>query len=249
MTTNKRTLPAHFLPVERASWSEILELRKKGVPWDELRTRTGLSALGMAIFEGSALAVQMVLEMGAPISSEKLFDGSVFSPLWSALERKKPYIIDILLQAGADPNEQHPYYGTPIAFAAEHVLLEETLILCKHGAIPNTPTAPSPLWLWIKNTVPTQDQATGDWIFPERNPILPLLKNGARVHGDEKKGVGMNELQLARKMWWNIPLKGESRQNMIMTISLMEKNLYSQQLLRRKDESDEDAVQKREHKM
>ena len=240
--------------METADWSNILIARRKGVAWDELRTRTGLSALGMAIFEGSALATQNLLEMGAPVQSEFLYDGQFFSPLWAALERGKPAILDLTLQAGCDPNEQHPDYGSPLMYAANHTLLEETLILCKHGAIPNTPNAPSPLWLWIKHTVPFYDNSEHEWVFPDNNPIAALLKNGARINEDDGNNAGMGEIELAKKLWLKHPLKGIHQQNVKLTLSLMERNLYtnitSESNLGQDKHLDERLKHsKREHKM
>ena len=219
--------PTHHLLVEQADWSGIIQARKEGVPWDEIRTRTGLSALGMTIYNGSALAAQTLLEIGAPTSSEYLFDGSFFSPLWATLEKGRSEILDILLQAGASPNEEHPEHGLPIAYAAQNALLQETLVLSKHGSIPNTENPPSPLWLWIKNTVPLYYTAAGEWTFPEATPIIALLKNGARIHVEDEDGIGISELDLAKKLWLGQPLQGEHKQNMLMTLSLIEKNLYT----------------------
>lgn len=255
MKKHKDTTPTHHLIVETADWSNILLARKKGVAWDELRTRSGLSALGMAIFEGSALATQNLLEMGAPVLSEKLYDGQFFSPLWASLERRKPAILDLVLQAGCDPNEQHPDYGLPLMFAANQTLLDETLILCKHGATPNTPNAPTPLWLWIKHTIPYYDSNEQQWIFPEKNPIAALLKNGARVAEDEGNDAGMGEIELAKKLWLKHPLKGVHHQNALLMLSLMERNLYANvtsesNLNANKDpEERHKSSAKREHRM
>lgn len=220
--------PSYHFIVENANWSKIIEARKKGVSWNELRTRNGLSALGMAIFEGSALATQTLLEIGAPISSETTAGGQFFSPLWSALEKGKPDILEVLLQAGADPNEHHKEYNTPILYTSQNEMRAETIILCRHGASPNTHSVPSPLWLWIKNTTPYQDD-NGDYVFPDSQPIIALLKNGARINMDGKEDVeiGMNEVDFARRQWLKHPLKDQDMESVLMTLSLMEHNLYS----------------------
>jgi len=241
----KNPTPTHHLLVEQADWSGILQARKEGVPWDELRTRTGLSALGMTIYNGSALAAQTLLEIGAPTSPEYLFDGSFFSPIWATLEKHRPEILDLLLQAGANPNEEHPEHGLPIAFAAQHSLLDETLVLSRHGSIPNTENAPSPLWLWIKNTIPLYDAVQGEWTFPENTPIIALLKNGARIHVEDEDGIGLSELDLAKKLWLNQPLSGRHKQNMQMTLSLIEKNLYTNMTADHNLYEDSERVQKK----
>lgn len=255
MRKKKSKDPSHYLIVETSDWSKITQARKQGVSWDNLRTRNGLSALGMAIVEGSALATQTLLEMGAPIQSETLYNGDFFSPLWFALERNKPAILDVLLQAGSNPNERHPEYGLPLSYAAENHLLEETKILCKHGSTPNTETAPSPLWMWIKHTVPFYDTQEMEWIFPEDNPIQSLLKNGARIHVEEDGGAGLGEIELARRLWLKHPLKGQHHQNVLMTLSMMEKNLLTNLVAEHSYDQDQDDLGERpqrprkEHKM
>lgn len=228
-----RRVPSHHLMVETADWSAIIQARKQGVEWDQLRTRNGLSALGMAIFENSPLAVRTLLEMGCPLESEALRDGTVFSPLWSALEKRQPAIVDLLLQAGADPNEPNAAYGMPIYYAAEHAMEQETIILCRHGCIPNTDVAPSPLWLWIRNLSPRLDKENNQWVFPDSEPILALLKSGARItvdNGEEDVPVGLSELEFAKQQWLNFPLPKTEWQKANLTLSLMERNLFSTML-------------------
>ena len=230
--SRKDNEPTHHVIVESADWSAILEARRTGVSWDNLRTRTGLSSLGMAIFEGSPLAVQTLLEFGAPIQTEQLYNGSFFSPLWSALEKNNAAIVHILLQAGADPNEEHPEHGTPILYTSLHAMRDATTLLCQNGAIPNTNSAPSPLWLWIKHLTPQQDPQTQEWVFSDSSPIMNLLKAGARIHGDEQDGdeqaLGMNEIEFAKHQWLRHQVRAQDMHNIQMTLSLMEKNLYTQ---------------------
>ena len=244
----RRPAPSHHLIVENADWGQIITARKDGVSWDQLRTRTGLPALGMAIYSGSALAVHTLLEMGAPIDSEPLVDKTIFSPLWSALEKRKPQIMDALLQAGADPDEEHPDYGRPLGYTAERAMTEETLVLCRHGARPNTETSPSPLWLWIKNLTPQPNPDKDEWIFPDSTPVLALLKNGARIHGDDPANVddqapadadrergrdnegAFNEIAFAKRQWLRNPLSAADMQHVHMTLAMMEKNLFAANL-------------------
>lgn len=214
--------PSHHMIVERADWSAILQARREGVSWNNLRTRYGMSAVGMAIFEESAVAVRMLLELGCPLDSEKLLDGSVFSPLWSALEKGLPTIMDLLLQAGADPNEAHPDYISPVYYASKKGLLEETLVLCKHGCVPNVDLTPSPLKMWIDHLAPYKDEHTSQWKIPSTEPIVALLNRGAII---SENSEGVDEIQHARHLWFQNPLDNASQAQADLTLSWMQHNL------------------------
>lgn len=226
---NNENMTYHLM-VERANWSEILRARREGVGWDKLRTREGMSALGMAIFEGSAVATQTLLELGAPIKTEKLYNGEMFSPLWYSLEKKKPTILELLLEFGADSNEEHEEYKSPISYTSENKLIEETVILCKYKANPNIDKTPSPLWLWIKHTKPYKDE--NEYVLPDTRAILSIIKNGAMIKINEmassksgKGEIGMNEIEFAKRHWGQVKLNEKDTHNAMMLISLMEKNM------------------------
>lgn len=218
-----QTIPSHYYIVETADWTSILQARKKGITWDNLRTRNGFTALGMAIYENSPLAVRMLLEMGCPIQTEYVNNKS-FSYIGETLEKKQPKNLSLLLQAGADPNEYIEDMGFPIDYASEHALQEETILLCKHGCIPNTSTKPSPLWHWIQNLTPQFKEENQKWIFPDSEPILALLKCGARI--DTEDSSFLNEIEFAKKKWLQFPLSKDELQKIEITLSLMEKNLF-----------------------
>ena len=216
--------PTHHMIIERAEWSSIIQARKNGVSWDDLRTRNGLSAVGMAIFERSALAVRMMLELGCPLDTENLLDGSPFSPLWSALDKRLPAVMDLLLQAGADPNESHPSLISPIYHASQQGWKEESLVLCKHGCIPNTETDPSPLRMWIEHLAPYQDNETKVWRLPDTEPVVALLNRGAVISTDH---TTMDDISYARSVWFKHPLPREDQSQADLTLAWMERNLLT----------------------
>lgn len=230
--------PAHHLLVEGSNWSALYQARRTGAAWEDLRTSIGLSALGVAILEGSAMVVQTLLEMGAPVETSLLFNGAPFSPLWSALEKRHPAIVTLLLQAGCDPNEVHPTdpdLRAPLLYAAEHALGEETIALCQAGAVPNPETPPSPLWLWIRHLTPRQESdGTGGTAlrFPDSRPLIALLKSGAWVHSNDEgvAGVGVSELDLAKRHWLAPGLPPEDEERARLTLALMEENVLNRAL-------------------
>jgi len=203
--------------VESSDWGKIIEARKSGVSWDELRTRTGFPALGMAIISGSALAVQTMLSSGAPIETEIMPNGDKFSPLWTAIEQGNPDMMDYLLQAGSDPNEVSDEFGEPLKYVSSKAMAEETVVLCRHGAKPNSGGHPSPLWSWIDNLSPTPSIEQGVWEIPDTKPILALLSCGARVDMEV-------DVPFALQQWQRLPLNKESEQAVTMIISIMERN-------------------------
>lgn len=224
MTRHASLDPSHHMIVERGEWSSIIQARKSGVSWDNLRTRNGLSAVGMAIFERSALAVRMMLELGCPLDTENLLDGSPFSPLWSALDKRLPAVMDLLLQAGADPNETHPTLISPIYYASQQGWVEEALVLCKHGCIPNVDIQPSPLKMWVEHLVPYQDMETKIWHLPDTEPVVALLNRGAVISEDDD---GVDEISYARSLWFQHPLSAEDQSSAHLTLAWMEHNLLT----------------------
>lgn len=217
--------PSHHLIVEKCSWSEIIKARQDGVAWEQLTTRTGFPALGMAIFENSGIAVQMLLEMGAPPYPQKLADGSIWSPLWAAMLKKNYGAMDLLIRAGADPDEKHEASNmTPLEAAAKSKDSQATILLCRHGARPNNGTFPSLLWYWVNHTKPRLDVNTGKWTFPDPSPIMALLGAGARVNECEQKAaMGMGALELARRTWFQHPLSNSDTENAKLVFAAMER--------------------------
>lgn len=216
--------PTHHMIVERGEWSSIIQARKEGVSWDNLRTRNGLSAVGMAIFERSAVAVRMLLELGCPMETENLLDGSIYSPLWAAMDKRLPAVMDLLLQAGADPNEKHPQWISPIYYASQHGWREESLVLCTHGCIPNVAAEPSPLRMWVQHLVPYQDSETNAWRLPDTEPVVALLNCGAII---EEDSTGVDDIALARSLWFENPLNATDQTQADLTLAWMERNLLS----------------------
>lgn len=247
---HKQKHPVHHLLVENASWSEVLRARHEGASWDELKTRTGLPALGMAIFNNSSVAVQLLLEMGAPAGPQKLFDGSEWSPLWATLAKKNYRILDLLLRGGSDPDEEHPITGmTPLQVAAKAGDFEATLVLCRHGARPNTTSLPSPLWLWVRHLAPKQNPDTLRWKFPDPAPVLSLLSAGARVNETRHRQshMGMGAIELAKRLWFENSLPDNDYQTAKLVLSAMERAALMEQAmekeeLRRKDNQDGEQI-------
>jgi hypothetical protein len=226
---DKPPFPTHHLLVENADWSGVLKVRHEGASWDSLRTRTGLPALGMAIFENSAVATQLLLEAGAPPHPQPLFNGSPWSPLWAAVTRENHDIMEMLLQAGANPDEPHPEDGiNPLEATARTGDEQGTIILCRHGARPNSQTIPSPLWLWINRLQPRQDEQ-GQWHIPSLRPVLSLLSAGARVEETQAPHLGVEALELARRRWVNDQLPEEDLATVRMVLAALERAALREQ--------------------
>ena len=246
----KQKPPVHHLLVENASWSEVLKVRHDGASWDDLKTRTGLPALGMAIFNNSSVAVQLLLELGAPAGPQKLYDGSDWSPVWATLAKKNYRILDLLLRGGADPDEKHPTTGmTPLQIAAKAGDSEATLILCSHGSRPNSSAIPSPLWLWVRHLAPRQNPDTLKWSFPDPAPVLSLLSAGARINESrhQKSHMGMGVIELAKRLWFEKPLSDNDHQTAKLILSARERNALMERAsekdeIRRKDNKGEGQI-------
>lgn len=224
--------PIHHLVVENANWSEVLQLRHEGASWDQLRTRTGLPALGMAIFENSTVATQLLLEVGAPAQPQPLQDGTIWSPIWATLAKKNYRILDLLIQAGADPNEPHPKSGLPpLQLAAKAGDRDATLVLCRHGAKPNTNVIPSPLWLWVQHLAPQQTDTTGPWKLPDLAPIIALLSAGARVQEvpHQQSNMGIGALELAERLWFSQTLTPADSENAKLVYTTMKRAALMEQ--------------------
>lgn len=229
--------PPYYLLIEKGDWGGVVHARSEGASWGDLRTSLGMSALGVAILEGSPLVVQTLLEIGAPVSTQQQFDGTPYSPMWAVLDapdssdpHRRSALLDLCLQAGCDPNELHPSNSerpSALAYVSEQGWADETILLCKAGAIPNTETPPSPLWLWIRHLEPQpNDDDLHTYHFPDSRPLLALLKAGAWVHGDEAgvAGLGVSELDLARRRWLEHRLSRDDQERVSLTLALMDQN-------------------------
>lgn len=148
------SVPSHHQEVERGDWRLVLEARRNGVSWNALRTQTGLPALGVALVNGTADIVARLLEQGASPSDSKMFDGTIFSPLWRVIEQQDNQKLILLLDAGADPNacrvnnagsfddaniKQSTISKLPLSHVSEAAWLEGLETLLKYGARPNAP--------------------------------------------------------------------------------------------------------------
>lgn len=131
-------LPQHHDLVDRLDWTGILRARSQGVPWEQLRSQTGLTALGQALVQDRTDMTQRLLNLEAPTHTTRLFDGTAFSPLWATLQRRQADNLNLLLQAGADPNEPEPENGqSPLLYACHIGWAEGTLLLVRAGVSPN----------------------------------------------------------------------------------------------------------------
>lgn len=221
--------PQHHLVVESANWSEVLRVRQQGAAWDSLRTRTGLPALGVAILSDSPMAVQTLLENGAPVDPQMLFSGQTWSAVWAALTQENADILDLVLRAGASPDEPHPITGmSPIDAVAEAGHAAATIVLCNRGARPNTQHTPSALWRWINHLTPYQDEQ-GIWLFPDARPVMALLNAGARVEPHKSHRMGVDPLEMARRKWLGKPLPERDRQHMKLALAALERAALMEQ--------------------
>lgn len=176
--------PRYAREVGTASWGAVLQARKNGVEWNELRTDSGLSALGRAVVDNEPLIVEHLLDLGAPPTPVMLFNGTWFSPLWASLEREDPKVLHLLLKYGANPNESNPddSFLKPLHQASEMRQIEATLYLCYAGANPDgwlekdLPTYsflkqyPTPLSRWVRHLANQ---------FDNIDPFMALLNAGA----------------------------------------------------------------------
>lgn len=219
-------IPENYMIVEQSNWSKILQARKNGHTWDSLRTRDGLSCIGKAIYDSNFIALNFMLEAGCPIGSEILFNEKIFSPLWECVYRNEFKLLDLLLKAGADPDElENNLKITPIYYSSEKSLYETSLVLCNHGCKPNIEIDPNPLKMWIQNLMPTKNDL-GKYSFEKSDIILKLLERGARIECNEN----YSDIKLAKKLW--LPNLDNKKDIEIAetTIFLMEEKLLQQQL-------------------
>lgn len=177
--------PLYARAVDTASWVDVIQARREGAHWNDLRTNAGLSALGRAVVDNDDLIVGQLLTLGAPTQPTQLFNGTWFSPLWASLEREDPRVLNLLLKAGADPNEAHcenPLYR-PIHQSSQTRQTSSTLYLCNAGADPDgwpDKNKPMPSDFFKSHPLPLQE-----WVwhlaqdFDDIQAFMALLKAGA----------------------------------------------------------------------
>ncbi|XP_026458567.1 ankyrin-1-like [Papaver somniferum] len=130
--SNNRNIAALHFAAKSGDAKIITLLLSKGVRLD-IATRYG-TALQCAASLGHRDAVKMLLDHGANpnvVSSE-----DVFKPLISAIIAKSWECVELLLQAGADPNAV-TYGNTPLVFAARDGSADVIKRLLEAGAGPN----------------------------------------------------------------------------------------------------------------
>ena len=226
----EQPIPRYHILVESGNWSELLKARKEGASWDNLLTRTGTPALGVAILCDSTTAVKLLLENGAPIATHTLFSGERWSPLWAAINQGNGQIIEALLAAGADPDEPHPITGAkPIDVVSEHGDNAATVALCKYGARPNTNNTPSALWWWIHHLTPNEDNNDGTFRFPDSEPVMALIQAGARINAQKQHSMGMDPLTSAKRKWAHYKLSPQDERRMQLVLSALERAALMEQ--------------------
>jgi hypothetical protein len=202
-----RNSPKYHAAVEAADWSGVLTARRTGAAWDDLRTRTGLSALGRAVIEGSATTVQELLSMGAPTEPLPLNDGALFDPLWAAIEHGSAEVLSLLLEAGANPDRLNEA-GTHPLDASE--IPEKILLLLRAGSNPNggrggiahVSIEHEPLWRWIEIAAEEKD-VRGKAL----EVIEALIEAGANV--TQKGQEGLTSPEFASGLWARTAWDGE----------------------------------------
>lgn len=207
-----------ILAVENADWSSVFEQLDRGIPFDQLHSHSGLSALGRAVVDRNGSIVEQLLAKGASPDPFLMRNKTWYSPLWAALERGYEDIAIILIRAGAKPDDQKDYGDSPICFASQQRMASATCELCSHGANPNPNSKISPLLTWIGN-IAHDISELDDASLVSLSTIFCLLDAGADP--DARDSAGLNAPMLARRMWW--PLEdSDSFPKGAMAVSAME---------------------------
>lgn len=196
LPTREASAPKFHRLVETLDWSGVLNAVQSGIDLDDLRTRSGLSAMAAAIIDGVPMMVEHLLAAGASPHAFRLFNGTLFSPLWAAITRKQESIVRRLLDAGADPNEE-ANGQFPIVYAAQAGQIITTRALCQAGVNPDPDPQLSALHLWVPQMV-EQDPEHG-LRFGSPDPILALLDAGGNV--DARDADDRSVLMAAREAW------------------------------------------------
>jgi len=109
-------------------------LIENGINVNQKNKKDNQTPLFHAADEGVYELVEMILEKG--VEDINHHDSFGLTPL-SYASRKHLKVVEMLLEAGADPNAQDKYGFTPLHEAAENGRLEILKLLIKHGGDPN----------------------------------------------------------------------------------------------------------------
>lgn len=190
------SVPKFYRMVEAPDWSGVLNAVQSGIDLNDLRTRTGLSALAAAVIDDAPMMVEHLLAAGASPRSFRLFSGTFFSPLWAAITREQEGIARRLLDAGADPNEEVDGQF-PVLYAAQAGQTLTTRALCHAGVNPDPDPRQSALHLWVPKLVEEHPQR--GLRFGSPDPILALLDAGADADARDVRNRSVPEA--ARAAW------------------------------------------------
>lgn len=225
----KQVTPRYAREVGTASWSAVFKARKNGADWDELKTDTGLSALGRAVVDNEYLIVEELLKLGAPPIPVQLFNQNWFSPLWASLEREESQILYLLLKYNANPNESHLEQDElkPLHYASSTRQIESTLFLCQFGAQvdgldnPNSipsfeifEKTPTPIHRWVKQLASN---------FDDIRPFMELLQKGANP--TLPAPPHQNLWALVQSEWKMILAQKNNHPQVGVALSLLEKKM------------------------
>jgi ankyrin repeat protein len=151
----------------------------------DARDEDNFTPLYEACLWGNFMSVKVLVAHGADTSLGTSIeqDSSGWTPLIVSSEEGYLRCLQILLEAGADPNLPGPH-GTPLHYAVSEGHIDLCELLLEHGADPNHPTLDPPILTQIFSNVTDADL---------RFKLLKLLhQNGARV--DEIDASGMSAL-------------------------------------------------------
>jgi ankyrin repeat protein len=101
-----------------------------------------IDRLTAAILESRIRRVAALLRRGAPVNGTDKYGTT---PLYKAAVQGETKIVRMLLEAGADPNQESggDSEGTPLCAAASWGRIEIVRLLLEHGADPNVAETPN----------------------------------------------------------------------------------------------------------